>query len=369
MSFLELYEVKLYEEVELYQYESPIYNILYDSMNNDDALYEILRKSFWLEMNNDYKETDRFLKIQKTKLAQEIEQYKSRTPENFEKYETQIKPYIDFMKKQKDLFGSDNFYNFTFNKSTKGFQVDIKRPKGTSTRTDILSDSAKDLETSSCFCPILSITPDNYIDVITQLYDAEVLHDKEKLFKNIETHIVEKGPKKGFEEAYRQIKLAYIARINEYKVHLQVKPEYQFWVLQILNNLIRSSENFKACVEGIKMHNFYDVVNDPEKNVPSIVIYLSGNNLKQTDQEKKTCAKTVVNILINTFKEYSAEIGLNKTPRYNRRVNELIYWSNGPGDVKVKMEREGILDVYFSKESNYSCLNPIDCHDFSIEFD
>ena len=363
MNFVDLYEVELYE------YESPIYDILYDSMNNDDALYEILKKFFWLEMNNDYKETDRILKIQKTKLVKQIEEYTTESPENLEKYQTQIKPYVEFMKKQKDLFGSDNFYKFTFNKSTKGFQVDIKRPKGTSTRSDILSDSAEDLQTSSSFCPILSITHDNYKDVITQLYNAEVLHDKKKLFEHIQKHIDEKGIKEGFNESDRQIKLAYIARINEYKVHLQVKPKYQFWVLETLNRLIRLNGEFKACVEGIKMHNFYYVVNDPQKNVPSIVIYLSGNNLKQTDEEKKTCAKTVINILIDIFRKYSSEIGLNKTPRYNRKVNELIYWSNGPGDVKVQMEKEGILDVYFSKESNYSYLNPVDCHNFSIELD
>ena len=355
--------------LELYEFESPIYNISYDSMK-DDALDEILRKFFWLEMNNDYDKLSSWvLKTQKTKLAEQIKKYKTESPENFEKYETQLKPYIDFMKKQKDLFGSDNFYKFTFNKSTKGFQVDIKRPKGTSTRTDILSDSVEDLQTSSSFYPILSITPHNYKDVITQLYDAEVLHDKEKLFTHINKIIDKKGLEEGFKEVYRQIKLAYIARINEYKVHLQVKQEYQFWVLQTLNNLIRSNENFKACVEGIKMHNFYDVVNDPEKKVPSIVIYLSGNNLKQTDEEKKTCAKTVINILIHTFKEYSAEIGLDKTPRYNSCVNQLIYWSNGPGDIKVKMDEDGILGLYFSEESNYSYLNPVDFHDFSIKFD
>lgn len=349
---------------EPYKFKSSIYNISYYSMG-DDELIEILRKYFWLEMNNDLDQSKIVYRNAKGKLALEMKKYKDKNPD---KYTNEVEPYLDFMTKQKAIFGSDNFYKFTFNKTTRGFQVDIKRPLGTSTRTDILSDSVEDLQTSASFYPILSITPDNYETVIEKLYDDGILHSKTKLSENIKQIIDEKGLEKGFKEAYRQIKLAYIARINEYKVHLQVKPEFQFWVLETLDALLRSEDGkFKACVEGIKMHNFYDVVNDPEKKVPSIVIYLSGNNLKQTDEEKKICAKTVINILKNIFGEYSPDIGLNKTPRYNYRIDDLIYWSNGPGDVKVKMDVDGVLATYFSETSNYSYLNPLDGHDFSIK--
>jgi hypothetical protein len=153
-----------------------------------------------------------------------------------------------------------------------------------------------------------------------------------------------------------------MARINEFKVHLQVKPEYQFWILDVLNKLIRTSNDFKNCVDAIKMHNFYDVVFSKDIRSPSIVIYLSGNNLVQTEEEKRKCLNTVLEILRNVFGKYSKDVGLDMAPRYNHTCDELIYWSNGPGDIKVKMKKDGVIDEFFDKDLEYSQLNPIKEH-------
>jgi len=266
--------------------------------------------------------------------------------------------YLEFLEKQKKLFGEDFFYDFSFNKSNRGFQLTIKRPTiDVSTSTDILATSVYDLQTSSALYPILKITPDNYVDEIKKLAAANVIFEEQKLIDEIK----KKSDSSSFDNVKAQIALAYIARIDEYKVHLQVKPEYQFWVLFKLNLIIRGEETFRGCIDAIKMHNFYDIVME-ETRAPSIVIYLSGNNLKQTPQEKIECLKSVLAILKKVFGKYSKKIGLDITPRYNYKVDELIYFTNGPGDVKAEMQKDNILDDYFTESSpygleyNYSCL-------------
>jgi hypothetical protein len=264
--------------------------------------------------------------------------------------------YLEFLKNQKKLFdGDSDIYDFSFNKSTRGFQVELKREfQYTTSRTDILRGCVKDLETSIVFYPIISMTAQNYKEVIEDLYKKGIIEDKVELIKRIESV--------DFEIAKEQIKLAYMARINEFKVHLQVKPEYQFWVLDVLNKLIRSSNDFKNCVDAIKMHNFYDVVFSEDISAPSIVIYLSGNNLVQTDDEKWKCLSTVVEILWETFGKYSKDVGLDMAPRYNHTCDELIYWSNGPGDIKVKMKEDKLIDEFFDKDLEYAELNDIEDH-------
>lgn len=329
---------------------SDIYEIPYAYMQQHN-LIERIEKNFTRCIK--IKEPSKFEKIQIKKCKEETEQFmRGQNGDVISKFNR----YLEFLKSQKDLFdGDSDIYDFSFNKSTRGFQVEIKRQfQETTTRTDILGGCVKDLETSIVFYPIIFITVHNYKEVIEELYKKGIIQDKEELIRRIESV--------NFEIAKEQIKLAYMARINEFKVHLQVKPEYQFWVLEVLNNLIRSSNGFKNCVDAIKMHNFYDIVLSENIRAPSIVIYLSGNNLVQTEDEKSKCLSTVVDILWNAFGEYSKDVGLDIAPRYNHTCDELIYWSNGPGDIKVKMIEDRVIDEFFDIEVEYSELNPIRDH-------
>ena len=329
---------------------SDIYEIPYAYMQQHN-LIERIEKNFTRCIR--IKEPSKFEKTQIKKCKEETEQFM--TGQNADVI-SKFNRYLEFLKSQKDLFdGDSDIYDFSFNKSTRGFQVEIKRLfQETTTRTDILGGCVKDLETSIVFYPIISMTAQNYKEVIEELSKKGIIEDKVELIRRIETV--------DFEIAKKQIKLAYMARINEFKVHLQVKPEYQFWILEVLNNLIRSSNDFKNCVDSIKMHNFYDVVLSENIRAPSIVIYLSGNNLVQTDDEKSKCLDTVVEILWNAFGEYSKDVGLDIAPRYNHTCDELIYWSNGPGDIKVKMIEDRVIDEFFDREVEYSELNHINDH-------
>jgi len=335
-------------------YRTYIYSDIYEIPHayiQQNNLIELIQKYFTRCIR--IKEPSKFEKIQIKKCEEETKHFMIRqNPIVISIFNR----YIEFLQNQKKLFeGDSDIYDFSFNKSTRGFQIDLKRQvPETTTRNDILGGCVKDLETSLNFYPIISMTDQNYKEVIEQLYKKSIIYDKEELIKRIESV--------NFETAKKQIKLAYMSRINEFKVHLQVKPEYQFWILEVLNKLIRSSNIFKNCVDAIKMHNFYDIVMSEDIRAPSIVIYLSGNNLVQTEEEKWKCLSTVVEILLNEVGEYSKDVGLDIVPRYNHTCDELIYWSNGPGDIKVKMKEDRLIDEFFDKDLEYSELNDIEDH-------
>jgi len=327
-----------------------IYNIPWNYMR-DISYLELIEKYVLRHMI-----IERPPRILQTKVKEELDLYLN--SENMLYLKDITYKYLEFLEKQKSIFGDDFFYDFSFNRSNRGFQLTIKRQTiDVSTSTVILSTSVYDLQTSSSLYPILKITPENYVEEIKKLASTNVIFDEQKLIDKIKKI----AHSTSFDNVRAQIALAYIARIDEYKVHLQVKPEYQFWVLHKLNWIIRDNETFKSCIDAIKMHNFYDIVMG-ESLVPSIVIYLSGNNLKQTSQEKVDCLKNVLEILRKVFGKYSKKIGLDITPRYNYKVDELIYFTNGPGDVKTEMQKDNVLDEYFIESSpdglsyNYSFL-------------
>lgn len=144
-------------------------------------------------------------------------------------------------------------------------------------------------------------------------------------------------------EAYRKISselrkkimedsLEYLAQ--EYKIHLQPKPEYQFPVLRILAKLLATDKEFKSHVEAWKAVIPYHRVKT-ELNLPVIVIYPAWG---------KKSAEIVLGKIIQAFSKYdAAKIGLNHAPRFNKKYNELIYYAGGAGD-----QKKNLPDKYFT---------------------
>lgn len=114
---------------------------------------------------------------------------------------------------------------------------------------------------------------------------------------------------------------------EEYKIHLQPKPEYQVAVIQELINLIRDNDEVRSCITAWKTLISYSSIK--EINVAAVVIYPVWG---------EKCTRTVLNNIIEHFSKFNAaEIGLNITPRFNYKYNELIYWANGSGDHKLSL--------------------------------
>jgi hypothetical protein len=116
---------------------------------------------------------------------------------------------------------------------------------------------------------------------------------------------------------------------QEYKIHLQPKPEYQLAVIQQLIELIKSDTVFKSCIDSWKAIIPYSKVIG-ELKIPAIVIY---------PVHSKKCSQYVLDAVIKWFSRYDdKEIGLNITPRFNAKYNNLIYWAGGAGDYKKKLD-------------------------------
>lgn len=121
---------------------------------------------------------------------------------------------------------------------------------------------------------------------------------------------------------------------QEYKIHLQPKPEYQFPVLRILAKLLTTDREFNAHVEAWKAAIPYHRVKT-ELNLPVIVIYPVWG---------AKSAQIVLRKIIKAFEKYdAAKIGLNHAPRFNAKYNELIYYAGGAGD-----QKKDLPDEYFT---------------------
>ena len=127
--------------------------------------------------------------------------------------------------------------------------------------------------------------------------------------------------------------------IGVYKIHLQPLQEYQLFVLERLFLMMRESKTFRYNIDMIKAILSYETVLDLNK-IPSIVIYpLWG----------KEIAKFILKVVYELFKDCSDQIGLNITPRYNHKINNLIYIAGYDGSTKKYLEinNKPLLDKLF----------------------
>jgi hypothetical protein len=139
----------------------------------------------------------------------------------------------------------------------------------------------------------------------------------------------------------RRDAIEYLAQ--SYKIRLQIRPEYQVW---LVNQLLEyfSTDDVGACVEVFKCSLVYSKIisEDANNRLASIVIYVSPG---------KSLAKRVLDGIISRFTSVE-HLGLDIPSRYNLTVNKLVYYSGGDGDLKTKLVKIGLLDKYFDKTSN-----------------
>jgi ribosome-associated toxin RatA of RatAB toxin-antitoxin module len=122
-----------------------------------------------------------------------------------------------------------------------------------------------------------------------------------------------------------------------YKIHIQPKPEYQYWVLDhIFKTLI--DYDLIECVRAVKVLITYDQVK--YDRIPVVVIYPFNG---------KGVSKKVLNMMIKVFSKYSDLVGINILPRWNHKYDSLIYWANGNGDDKQFLKDKNLSDIYFDK--------------------
>jgi hypothetical protein len=140
--------------------------------------------------------------------------------------------------------------------------------------------------------------------------------------------------------------LEYLSRF--YKIRLQVKPEYQIWVTKTLL-LLFETEEVGHYVTDLKISLVYASIlqRDADHRLASIVVYL---------QPGRVCFEKVLTRLQSLFQGMEKELGMNLSSRYNLRVNELLYYSQGDGDTKTYFQTKGVLGKFFDSQTNYATV-------------
>jgi len=129
---------------------------------------------------------------------------------------------------------------------------------------------------------------------------------------------------------------------NHYKIHLQPKKEHFY---EVVTELYRMWKNGDLPIRAMKYaYNIYDT-HVLGGNNPAIVIY------PEPGYEN---AKKVVQTLKKVF---PADYGLGKTPRGNRKVNDLVYYAGGNWDDKKLAVNK---NIFTSDLTLYKGQKPLD---------
>lgn len=121
--------------------------------------------------------------------------------------------------------------------------------------------------------------------------------------------------------------------VNVYKIHLMPK-------IKDINNTVARlmmSDEIRNNVGEIKLKaNIRDI-----GDLPILVLYAC---------QGKEQAQLLLDEVCHLF---AGQEGLNITPRYNKRVNSLIYFAQGNGDDKGRLAARGELNKYFTRGGVY----------------
>lgn len=128
---------------------------------------------------------------------------------------------------------------------------------------------------------------------------------------------------------------------NQYKIHLMPTDKNIDEVFTKLLNLMQENKEIQKLIKDIKIRYDYEKTKKEKNEIfPRIVIYLA---------DGKENAQKSLDILYQHFENVA---GLGKTPRYNARVSDLIYFAQGDGDSKNKFPNlfEKSSLVYYDKK-------------------
>ena len=123
----------------------------------------------------------------------------------------------------------------------------------------------------------------------------------------------------------------------EYKIHLMPHPEYVQGVTRTLCEHLRDDKELDKATAGFKVKLNVETQHD-DQILPMIVIY---------PMLGKENAQLVLDRVYNAFPNHE-RMGMNLTPRDNRRINNLVYWAQSGGDLKKKYRKFRPRNTQFS---------------------
>lgn len=140
---------------------------------------------------------------------------------------------------------------------------------------------------------------------------------------------------------------------QEYKIHLQpTKGEYDqkqgdyrpFYVNKLMEALAENPE-FRESIDRFKVSYQKEAKKSSGgEAIPEIVIY------------PRYGRENFGKALSRVFQQFKGreKWGNNVNPRFNHKINELIFIAQSGGDFKEKLRRLGVLDNYFDEKFNHA---------------
>ncbi len=132
---------------------------------------------------------------------------------------------------------------------------------------------------------------------------------------------------------------------QEFKIHIQPKRQFVPLVAYKLGTLLQNEE-VRKLVGEFKVKIAPGGVDSQGQEMPQIVIYPAMG---------RENAKRLLEILRDQFKDAEA-YGTGKPPRYNMKVNNLLFLAQSGGDLKTALAGAGLLDEYFDKDTGHAFM-------------
>jgi hypothetical protein len=141
-----------------------------------------------------------------------------------------------------------------------------------------------------------------------------------------------------------------------YKIHLQPKTDEIIPVVERILYITSIDPLLLNYIQEIKFMT-YMALREDITNLPIIVVYIKPL-FNHTETEIQNTMKYILNAFVKEFDD-SDIIGNGLDPRYNHKINDLIYYAQGHGLLKemiLNSENENMIDL-LDAESNYSHFN------------
>lgn len=132
---------------------------------------------------------------------------------------------------------------------------------------------------------------------------------------------------------------------QEFKIHIQPKRQFVPLIASRLSRLLQN-EDVRKLVGEFKVKTAPGGVDNQGQEMPQIVIYPAMG---------RENAKKLLGILRDALKD-DEKYGTGQAPRYNTKVNNLLFLAQSGGDLKTALAGAGLLDEYFDKDTGYTFM-------------
>jgi len=165
-------------------------------------------------------------------------------------------------------------------------------------------------------------------------------------------------------QQYHKHKTIYDNLRYTYKIHLQPKSDKIVEVVERILSMVSSDDILANYIQDIKFMTYMALrkLNSQENkedipNLPVIVVYVKPL-FNHTETEIQNVMNHILNAFVNEFND-ADELGNFLEPRYNYKINNLIYYAQGHGLLKEMIfnSEDANMIKLLDAESNYSHFN------------